>query len=154
MHTIDKIFSLVPGYSDYIRRKEIKLADQKLRLYCAKKISEKIKSIRKSLKLIYGVNFSKEFTAALALLSSIDTKSEMLKSVVSGGGTFFAPNLISDNDLNAVLKHDKKFIELIDEFDQITHEHIEDISKLENTLSNFDIRLENKIKSRKLFFEN
>jgi hypothetical protein len=154
MHAIDKIFSLVPGYTDYIRRKEVKSADLGLRIYCAKKITNKIKTIRKSLKIIHGVNFSKEFTTALALLSSIDAKSEGLKSMVAGGGTFFEPNLVSDDDLKAVLKEDRKFIALTTEFEEISHDAFEDISRLMGILLDFEERLEKIIEIRKLFFEN
>ena len=73
--------------------------------------------------------------------------------MVAGGGTFFDANLVSDDNLKAVLKEDRQFIALTAEFEEISHDAIEDIARLVCILLDFDERLEKIIEIRKSFFE-
>ena len=117
INILDKIGTLIPGYSGYAIRDNIRNSDKKIRTHICNKL-QKIENQIEELKRLHifqnNIQKAKEFEIVRKSLNTLTTKIEFTNY---GASSFFEKNQIKEEELETIYKIDEEILERVDVMD-------------------------------------
>lgn len=113
VNILDKIGSLIPGYSGYANRDNMRNSDKLIRIYASEKlirIEEKIEEKKKELILNQKIQEATEFEQ---VRKNINTLASKIKYAQYGETAFFSLNQIKEDELEQIQNLDLQILERV-----------------------------------------
>jgi hypothetical protein len=113
VNILDKIGSLIPGYSEYATRDNMRNSDKLIRIYASEKlirIEEKIEEKKKELILNQKIQEATEFEQ---VRKNINTLASKIKYAQYGETAFFSLNQIKEDELEQIQNLDLQILERV-----------------------------------------